>query len=252
MTALIVDDEPDSHVALKGLLRLYHPDIQVLASYYDIAHGLAGIREHQPELLLLDIELPDGLGFDLLKQLGKPSCWVVFITAHGHYARSAIRFGAIDFLTKPVTAEELGIALSRVREQQLERITIQRQIEILQEALRNQSHNQLPSLLAIHTQKGILYRRVADIIRLKADTNYTDFFFSTEPHKVKASVNLGEYEDQFLPYRSFMRVHRSHLVNLTFVESYVHEGGHLELKNGDRVIVSRSRREELFQRLKEI
>lgn len=252
MTALIVDDEPDSHVALKALLRLHHPDIQVLDSRYDIAQGLAGIREHQPELLFLDIELPDGLGFDLISRLGKPTFWVVFITGHDHYARSAIRFGAIDFLTKPVTSEELGIALSRVREKQLERITKQRQIEILQEALRGQARNQLPSLLAIHTQKGILYRRVADIIRLKADTNYTDFFFSTEPHKIKASVNLGEYEDQFLPYRSFMRVHRSHLVNLEFVESYVHEGAHLELRNGDEVIVSRSKREELFQRLKEI
>ncbi len=249
MTALIVDDEPDSHDALVELLRVHQPDIQVLAHCYNIAEGLAGIRRLEPELLFLDIELPDGKGFDLLEQLGEPTCWVIFITAHSHYAQTAIRFSAVDFLTKPITSGDLGRALNGARRAERKRRTTEEQIRILQEALRNLPEQKLPTLLAIHTQQSIIYRRVADIIRLKADTNYTEFHFATPPHKVIASVNLGEYEEQFRPYPQFMRVHRSHLVNLTYVSSYMHQGSHLELQNGAQVSVSRSKREELFQRL---
>lgn len=249
MKTIILDDEAQSHQMLGGLLINNHPEVQVVASGYTVNDGLQLVKEHQPELVFLDIELPDGLGFDLLEQLEQIDFNVIFITAYGHYARTAIRFGALDFLLKPISKEDLALALRKAKENKKRKIT-EDQLQIMWETLQRLQEKKLPTRLGISTSDGIHYKPVRDIVRLEAQQNYTEFIFAERQKKILASVNLGEYEEQFSPYQEFMRVHRSHIVNLHFVDTYVKsDGGYLVLRDGSSVSVSRLYREELVERL---
>jgi two-component system LytT family response regulator len=252
MTAIIVDDEIQSHQVLNHLLAKAHADIQIIASGYNVQEGLELIQKHRPELVFLDVEMPDGQGFDLLKKIASPNFNVIFITAHQHYAVTAFRFGALDFLLKPVNEEELIVALERARNRKKEHLSIE-QINIFWDALDKLKEQKLPTRISIATQEGIIFKQVTDIIRLEAKQNYTEFIVASDSKKILASTNIGEFEEQFKPYQEFMRVHRSHLVNLLCVDKYIRaEGGYLLLRNADKIGVSRNYRDELQERLQKL
>lgn len=252
MTVIIIDDEIQSHKVLSSLLMDNHPDLQILASAYNVQEGVKLINQHQPNLVFLDIEMPDGSGFDLLKKIGTPNFNVIFITAFNHYARSAIKFGALDYLLKPVSLDELNQALSRARAKEKERIS-DTQLKILFETLHNLQERKLPSRICISTSEGILYTLLKNIVRLEAQQNYTSFTLISDTKNILASVNIGEYVEQFEPYEQFMQVHRSHLINLEFVDKFVKaDGGYLVMKDGASVSVSRPNREKLMERLKQL
>lgn len=249
MKTIIVDDELQSHKVISSLINAYHPDLQILASGYNIKEGIELVKNHQPDLVFLDIEMPDGLGFDLLQQIGKPNFKVIFITAHEHYALNAIKFGALDFILKPISPEELEEAISKAREAIQQKISHQ-QLQVLFESFQSFQEQQLPSRICISTSEGILFKLVKNIVRLEAQQNYTAFSIANSDKKILASINLGEYVAQFLPYPQFMKVHRSHLVNLEYVDRYIKtDGGYLIMKDNSSVSVSRPFREELIERL---
>lgn len=249
MTTIIVDDERESHEVLQRVLSVYEPDISIVASAFSVGEGLKAIAEHQPQLVFLDVRMPDGTGFDLLRQVGKPDFQVIFITAHDNHAQTAIRFGALDYLLKPIPPDELRNAIQRAREKQQEKI-LHQQLQILYETLQTFQERKLPSRLGISTSDGVLFHFVKDIIRMEAQQNYTEFTLANIPRKILASVNLGEYEEQFKPYREFMRVHRSHLINLAYVQKYKRgDGGYLEMKDGGVVNVSKRLRDDVLRRL---
>ncbi|MCB0549725.1 MAG: response regulator transcription factor [Phaeodactylibacter sp.] len=252
MKAIIVDDESRSRLALAGLLKEHHPGIEVAATGENVEEGHRMILAHKPEIVFLDIEMPDGTGFDLLQKFDAYNFQVIFVTAHNKYAITAIKFGALDYLLKPISKEDLAEAIQKAHRKLKERIT-EEQIQILLETIRNFEERKLPSRVAISTSEGILYKQVKDIIRLQAQQNYTEFSLAGHARNVLASVNIGEYVEQFEPYREFMKVHRSHLVNLRHVDRLVKaEGGYLVMKDGAHVSVSRAYRDELVERLEQI
>ena len=249
MKALIVDDEQQSHNVLRALLTRYFPHIEQLPSAYSVAEGFTHIRQYRPDLLFLDIELKDGLGFDLLQQFPEPDFQIIFISAHNHYALSAIGFGALKYLLKPISYEELSLAIEKAMTK-LESQVHQQHLQIMWEAIHNLQQQQLPSRMGIPTSEGIHFKQVKDIIRLEAHQNYTQFTLANQSKKLLASTNIGEYAGQFEPYREFMRVHRSHLINLHYVDTYVKsDGGYLLLQDGSHVAVSRKYRDELLGRM---
>ena len=249
LNAIIVDDEEQSHKALGLLLEKQHPAVHIFGHAYSIEEAVTLIADREPDLVFLDIQLPDGLGFDLLAKIGKPSFEVIFITAYDKYALSAIKFGALDYLLKPIATEELEEALQKAQQRKQARKS-ELQFQLAMEAFQKFQQRELPSRLAISTSDGILYKKVKDIIRLEAQQNYTEFVLTSDSKKVLASVNIGEYEEQFEPYRELMRVHRSHLVNLYFVDKFVKaDGGYLQLQDGTKISVSRMYREEVRRRL---
>ncbi len=252
MRAVIVEDEPHSELMLKKLLSENHPQVKVVASGGNLAEGYQLIQHHEPELVFLDIELPDGLSFELLNRFNDLQFQIIFITAHNEYAVTAIKFGALDYLLKPIQKEELAKSLEKVQRQLKEKISAD-QVQILLETLRNLDHKKLPTRIALSTSEGILYKLVKDIIRLEAHQNYTEFSIANESKPVLTSQNIGEYVDQFERYHEFMKVHRSHLVNLLYVDKYVKaDGGYLVMKDGARVNVSRAFRDDLLDRLNEL
>jgi len=249
MKVILVDDESQSHKVLTKLLSKNHPEVEVVASAFSVREGIDLINQHAPDLIFLDIELPDGLGFDLLKAFDQPDFQVIFITGFDHYARTAIKFGALDYLLKPVSREELSEALSKVSKKNKEKISLE-QLDILWDTYLQSKVNRLPSRLAISTSDGIIYKPVKDIVRLEAHQNYTEFTIHADHKRILASLNIGEYADQFSRYQEFMRVHRSHVINLSFVDKYVRaDGGYLVLQDGAKVSVSRGYKEELLNRM---
>lgn len=252
MNVIIIDDEPQSHQVLSELLTKKHPDVQLLASAYSVQEGFEKVTQLKPELVFLDIELPDGHGFDLLKRIPEPDFLVIFITAHNHYAITAIRFGVLDFLLKPIDPKELSTALNRAR-QKIMKTATQQQLQILWETMSQLAQRKLPTRMSISTSVGIVFKEIKDIIRLEAQQNYTEFTIGNNPKKLLASTNIGDYEEQFELYDHFTRTHRSHLVNLSYVDTFVKsDGGYLVMKNKDQVPVSRKYKDELLDRLSSI
>lgn len=252
MKAIIVDDEPQSHEVLKKLLANGHSDVQIAGGAFNIAEGMKLLQKHDPDLVFLDIEMPGGSGFDLLEQVGMPGFYVVFITAHNQYAVSAIRSGALDYLLKPVTSETLSQAMDKVRSKYQEKLSIE-QWKVAFEAFKLAKQRRLPARMTLSTQEGIHYIPVNEILRFEADGNQTEVFTTAAKKRLIASVNIGEYVEQFEPYPSFMKVHRSHLVNLFFIEKYVRsDGGYLVMTDGTQVPVSRGYRDVLLERLEQL
>lgn len=246
MRTIIIDDEKDSHITLSHLLQNCESSIQLVGSAYNVAEGIRLINDVQPELVFLDVEMPDGTGFDLLQQFSAPSFIVIFITAHNRYAVSAIRAGAIDFLEKPIDdIDELEAAIGRARNAKVEKIS-REQLDTLFSALREFENKKLPTRTAISTLEGVHYRHIMDIIRLEAKQNYTEFSWKNDK-KLLASLNLKKFEEQYEVYDYIMRAHRSHIVNLHHVETFVKsDGGYLEMVDGSKVPVSRAYREEVL------
>lgn len=253
MRTLIIDDEKQTHEAIARLLHPANMDVEIVGNGYSVAEGLALARLHQPELVFLDVEMPDGTGFDLLEKIGQPAFHLVFVTAYNKYAETAFRFGALDFLTKPLNAELLGEALDRVRKRQSEQFTLE-QLQIALETFHQAKDKKLPKRIAISTSKGLEMVTVEDILYLDADLNYTDIYFlqSGKKAKVTASLNLKVYEQHLEPYSDFMKVHRSHIVNLMMVDRYLKADNALVMRDGGVVAVARGCREVVEEQLSRV
>lgn len=254
MKTLIIDDVPKNHLILKGLLRYCDQQVELIGSAYSIEEGIKMVREHDPDLLLLDIQFPgERLGFELLEAFKDAKFQVIFVSGHREHGVNAVRFGALDYLLKPIALERLQEALQKAMKQYLKKQTAETQIQVLLEAFYEMKGEKLPSRIGISTQDGIFFKEVKDIVRLEAKESYTNIVFTPGQKQILASINLGEYEEQFKPYPEFMRVHRSNMVNLKYVDVYVKaDGGYLKLKNGEEVDVSKRYRDELITRLSEM
>lgn len=250
LKTILIDDEEQSHQVLRRLLAVGHPEVELIAAGYNVAQGAELLKKYKPDLVFLDVEMPDGLGFDLLRQVDHENIHVIFITAHADYAITAIRFGAVDYLLKPINRTELEKALERVSKESQKGIS-KDQLDILMETFRNLKETKLPSRIGISTSEGIIFKPIHSILRLEAQQNYTKFIFSEGHKSILASVNIGEYQEQFLPYKEFMRVHRSHIINLNFVEKYVKtDGGYIVQSDGAQIPVSKRYRDDLLDKLR--
>ena len=240
MKTLIIDDDPKSHIVLKTLLEREHPEIEVLASALAIKEGKDLIQKIEPDLIFLDIELPDGLGFELLVDNPNPPFQVIFITAHNKYAVTALHFGALDFLLKPIEKSDLKNSLQKVRNKTLSKDVIeQSQLDVFLDTYEKVKELILPSRIAIREQGRILYIAVPEIIRLEANGIFTIFHLDNNRRQCASSLNLGKYVTQFEPYFSFVQVHRGHLLNLAYVDEFKKSDRLAILKDGSEVPISR-------------
>lgn len=200
--------------------------------------GIKVIRESNPDLVLLDVEMPHGSGFDLLAQFPEKTFDVIFITAFNHYAIKAIKFSAVDYILKPININEFIVAIEKVTEKRSSPSLPNRNFETLLENLNTAS----PAKLAIPTSEGMEYLSTQEIIRIEADRSYS-WFYLTGKRKILVSKNLKEYQD-LLNDRNFFRSHNSHLVNLEHVKKYIRaDGGAIEMVDGSQVPISRTRRD---------
>jgi two-component system LytT family response regulator len=242
--AIIVDDELDCCETIAALLDSFCPDVELTGIYHNGTEALPIILQKQPDLVFLDVEMPKMNGFEMLEQLPQVNFDIIFTTSYDQYALKAIRFSAIDYLLKPVDREELQRAVQKVI--QRSQRTIAKQVEILMQKL----HQPAKSIgkIALPTMEGLQMIPVDSIISCESDSNYTILLLKSRK-KLIVSTTLKEMEE-VLEDHSFLRVHRSYLVNLNEVEKYVKgEGGYLIMSDGSMIDVSRNRKEQLMKQL---
>jgi two-component system LytT family response regulator len=239
LKTLIVDDEPNAVDFISSIIGEYCPDLEVISKAYDVPEGIKSINEMKPDLVFLDVEMPNGTGFDLLTHFPDKDFDVVFITAFNHYAIRAIKFSAVDYILKPINIKEFIESVNKVLQKRTESSSKSNEnFKILLENLRSGS----PSRLAIPTTDGMEYLNPKEIIRIEADRSYS-WFYMTGNRKILVSRHLKEYQD-LLGDRYFFRSHNSHLINLKYVRKYVRkEGGFIEMQDGAQIPVSRNRKD---------
>ncbi len=244
INAIIIDDDKNCRDTLSALLQDYCTNVKILAQCKNVAEGINTIKELNPDLVFLDVEMPDGTGFDLLQQIGAINFEVIFTTGFDKYAVRAFKFSALDFLLKPVVTEELISAVHRFENKKSKTDTAL-QMSILLSNIKDKK-NELHKI-AIPTSDGLNFIEVNDIIRLEADGNYTTFITPKAKHVV--SKTLKEY-DELLSENNFLRIHQTHLVNLNHVKKYVRgEGGYLVMNDEVSVPVSVRKKPEVLERL---
>lgn len=238
LKTVIIDDEPDAVSFIHSIIKEYCPALDVIGKAHDAMEGIALIREKQPDLVLLDVEMPHGSGFDLLAEFPEKTFDVIFITAFNHYAIKAIKFSAVDYILKPININEFIIAIDKVAEKRASSTMPNRNFEALLENLSSAS----PARLAIPTSDGMEYLNTREIIRIEADRSYS-WFHLTGKRKILVSKNLKEYQD-LLNDRNFFRSHNSHLINLEHVKKYIRtDGGGIEMADGSLIPISRTKRD---------
>ena len=239
MNIIIVDDSRLARKELCGLLA-EHRHCTIIGEAGDIQSALALVNELQPELLLLDIHLPDGSGFDLLEQ-GDYTPKVIFTTAYEQHALRAFEVNALDYLLKPVTQERLTIALEKIAPSEA---SSQAKIETTRAP--NQTS---PEHVFIREGERCHFVKFRDINRIIVEGNYVRVFFHRQSALLLRSLN---YVEERLEPNTFFRANRQEIINLNFIariEPWVGDGLMILMEDGTEVISSRRQARELKQRL---
>jgi two-component system LytT family response regulator len=234
---ILVDDETRIRTSLSHVLQLHYPESIIVAEAENIISAKEAIKLHTPDVVLLDIKMPGGTGFDLLDQLMPVKFKVIFITAFNDFAIKAFKFSAVDYLLKPVIPADLVAALNKAREL----IDLETENLKLKTFVGNLNNDEKKIIL--NTQEATHVIPVNDIVRCEADRNYTRFFLSNKK-SILVSGGLKEYEELLRPH-GFIRPHHSHVVNLNFITQLEKKTSTLLLKDGSEVPVSIRKHPEL-------
>jgi len=240
--AIIIDDEYESRNTIHNILKNFCPNVKVIGQAENVSQGVSIINDHPPNILFLDIQMPDGNGFDLLEKLPLVNFKVVFVTAFDEYALKAIKFSALDYILKPIDPQQILDAVNKFESSESE---IQHLTSKISTLLRNKNGFER---IALPTFEGFKFIDIKDIIRCESDSNYTTIYLNTG-EKVLVTRTLKEYEE-ILSDMDFIRIHQSHLINIRYVDRYIKgDGGNVIMVDGSNVEVSRRKKEEFLIKL---
>ena len=243
---LIIDDEKPTREFIRKMLESFDLKLDIYTDGENVQTGIAAIERIQPDIVLLDIQMPDGNGFDVLKSITNKSFEIIFITAFQEFAVQAIKFSALDYILKPIDAEELRNAVTNALQ-----MLAHKKDETQFSALQNNIQPHLKRKLVLKTQESIFVVEIDDIVHCEADKNYT-FFYLNDGKKILVSKTLKDY-DTLLAGLQFFRVHQSHLINLNYVERYdKHDGGSVILKDGTAIPLSPAKKDQFFKSLDQL
>ncbi len=240
MRTVIIEDELQAITALKEELKVHCPDLDICGVAGTLNAAKKLIIDKNPELVFLDIQLKDGNSFDLLSKIGEYNFKIIFTTAYSHYALTAIKISALDYLLKPIDSLELINAVNKAKKNSFDLMQLQ-----LQSFIQNQQLNTLRKKIAIQTSKGIFLHELETIIRLQSDGNYTSVYL-TNGKKLMVAKILKDFEE-LLSNLGFIRIHHSHIINLNHMESYINkDGGYVILNDKTNLPVSKRKKADLL------
>lgn len=241
---IIIEDEPAILKEIEWLVDK-EEDVEVIGNAGTVFGAMELLRKEQPDLVLMDIQLTDGTVFDVLKSLKDINFQIIFITAYNHFAIKAIKFGALDYLLKPLDENELQSALEKVREKQFDQSQQQQQLKIANQQIEKEELG-LDDQIVLHTIEYLQVLQLKEIIYLKSEGSYTNFVL-TGNRKIMVSKPLKYYQD-LLPEKWFLRPHQSYLVNTTCIDRYI-KTGYIILKDTTQIPVSVRKKEAVVAHL---
>lgn len=245
LKALIIDDELKARNVLKHYLESFVPQMSEIQQADSVDHAIALLQVFQPEIVFLDVEMPHKNGFQFLLEVKEPSFDVIFTTAYNQYAIQAIRFSALDYLLKPVDPDELQAAVQR----HMEKRELHHKKQLYQNLVDNVHKKEVKDFkIAVPSAEGFYFFMVEDILRLEADRSYTHIHLVNKKPFI-ASKTLKHFEDMLEEF-SFIRTHKSHLVNPIHITRLSNDNEFVLLSDGSRVEISRRKKDEVQKQLR--
>jgi two-component system LytT family response regulator len=245
LRTLIIDDEPDCILFLAKVLKMNCPCVDIAGTATTVTDGVNEILKTNPDLVLLDVELSPGTGFDILNKIPQRNFKVVFITAHNDYAIQAFRYSAIDYILKPIDVADLISAVNKVSQ------SVSHDHLLDFNILLDNIKTDVPHKLAIPTSSGYEYINVSEIIYLEADRSYC-MFYLTNKRRILVSRCLNDYQ-QILDDRMFFRIHHSFLINLQHVKLLSRkDGGFVEMTDGSQIPIARRKKDFFNEAMKRL
>jgi two-component system, LytTR family, response regulator len=233
---LIIEDEENGQLVLKSLLNKYCAQIEVVAIAASVREAIPLIIHHEPDVIFLDIELPENNGFTLFEHFPANTFKTIFVTAYEEYALKALKLSAVDYLLKPIDPDELIEAVNKLHQ----KAPKDEKVNVL---LHNINNN--ISKIALPTLEGLVFVDVNTIIRCEAQGNYTQFYF-TNGNKLLISKTLA-YFDELLNDFSFFRVNRNTLINMNFISKFQRgKKCFVYLEDNTEIVISDNKREEFM------
>jgi len=245
INALIIDDEANCIELVSNLIELSDSKIKIIATANSVETGYRAILEHKPDLVFLDVQMQDGTGFDLLNRLNGIALKVIFITAHEQFAINAFKYSAIDYLLKPISPIDFMTALNKVKE------TISNDDLRLQ--LKTLSYNIIQSTnkkIVLKTLDKIYAVQASDIIRMESEGSYTTVYL-VDGKKVTVSKLIKDFEE-LLSENGFIRVHQSHLINMSHLFYYEKSEHMVFMKDESSVPVSSRKKEQVMKLIQDL
>jgi len=247
LRTLIVDDEEHVRLTLKKFLARYCPQVTAVRQAESVAEAYDMINRHHPDLVLLDIKMGDGTGFDLLRKFESPDFKVIFITAHDQYAVQAFKVSAIDFILKPVDPEQLTDAVAKAQ------LAVKQDLRIKLDALETNLHTEQnqKKKIVVKTLDNIYLLETGCITHLESDASYTKIF-TTDQGEIMTSRPIKDYEEMLAGF-GFLRIHRSYLINLMHVKRLEKgDGGFVVLSGEHKIPIASRRRDVIINLLDEL
>lgn len=244
LRSIIIDDEETGIETLKLLLEKYVPGVKVIAQTTVASNAIEMIENYLPDIVFLDISMPEMDGFELLEKLQWKNFNLVFTTAHQEYGLKALKGGAVDYLLKPIDYKELIIAIDRIKN----RLASQKNILAEIDHIPVNSLHQLPTnKFAVNSKHGVEYIEVTEIISLESKSNYTLISLSNNK-TILTPKTLKEFEAQLCNNKlNFIRVHHSFVINLHKVLRFIKDSDDIVMMNDQKIPLSKSRREVFFK-----
>lgn len=243
MRIVVIEDQAPLRKNLIHQICESNLGFEVVGEADSVSHGVFTILTKKPDIVFFDIEIIEGTSFEILDALPTLDFKSVFVTAHDHFAIKSIKYSAFDFLLKPVQSDELRVTLTKLRDEFYKKDDYQAKFELLFNELKGNRNQKI----AISSLDAVRYLLVNQIVRLEADGSYCRIIMA-DGEAIVSSKNMHHYE-QVLPSDTFIKVHRSHIINTNFVNAIIKtDGGSIQLSNGHEIPISR-RKKEVFLRI---
>ncbi len=240
---ILVDDEANNLKFLHSLINVHCATLDIIETASNANDGLMMIKELQPQLVFMDIDMPGMTGFELLKKLEPLHFEVIFVTAYNQYAMEAFEYNAVAYITKPIVTEKLVAAVEKA----VLKIEEKKYTQNIFTLLENVQQKNITDKMALPTLQGLHFIKLNQIYYIESSGNYCNFFLDNDT-KIMVSRQLGEYE-KLLPTDAFVRIHDKYIINLTCIKEYIKgSGGEVVLENGARLAVASRRKDELLNR----
>ena len=241
--SVIVEDESAAREVLKNYLSKYCPQVEVIGEAQNIKEAVPLLHDLQPQLVFLDVEMPFGNAFDVLEACKDLQFETIFVTAFSEYSLKALNQSAAYYLLKPISIEELIVAVNKVHQQILNHEIFDRNKIIVENFKETKTEKQQ---VILPTLEGFEVVKMEQIYRLRGNGNFTDLYLTDGTKKMVCRFLKHFSEIMPLP---FLRVHKSHIINMTFVKSY-NKGGFVTLSDGSEIEISSTYKEEFLKNFK--